>query len=570
MASSSRQPAALGSIRFDSNDHHYGLEQQMSQSTVVEPARVLTHDGSAHSREQSVQIEMKPLNGEGTLHAPPPHGADLHRRISTRVEDGLHDFVHRVEHGLYMDEFGQNRRRTMWDRFRGKGRRKITWVESAKNTVKCSILNVFLLFIPFAWAAHFTKDDNEWHSSNLIFILCFLSIIPLEKLFDFGGEQMALYTGKDLGDLIIVTLNNAVEATLAIILLLKCELRILQATIVGVVLLHLLLVPGTGFLTGGARIYEQSLHPHYTQLNHTLLAIGVLSLLVPAAFFAALDNGTTAESTLTDTASVNNFLKMSHGLAVILLTVYVASRVFLHNPPGEGNAFRPPAGAPKEVHNEEHHLEQKEPEVNSWFCAIFLIATIAVMAVTAEMLVESIEHVREDGNIGEEWFGLILLPIVSFSADGVVAILYFLRALLFLKPPPPKTLAEDRAIDLSIQFTLFWMPFLVLLAWWTGRPLMLLFDMYEVAVLLGACFLVNYVTADSKTNWAEGYIMVAFYFMIALVTWFYTGQTAIEEMLASCHGRELEGDPLGEAVAVIEKGVEVIAEDIVKRAVSLR
>lgn len=88
---------------------------------------------------------------------------------------------------------------------------------------------------------------------------------------------------------------------------------------------------------------------------------------------------------------------------------------------------------------------------------------------------ESIEHVREDGGITEEWFGLILLPIVSFSADGVVAILYFLRTIFFMKPQPPKTLAEDRAIDLSIQFTLFWMPFLVLLAWWTGRPLMLLF-----------------------------------------------------------------------------------------------
>lgn len=44
-----------------------------------------------------------------------------------------------------------------------------------------------------------------------------------------------------------------------------------------------------------------------------------------------------------------------------------------------------------------------------------------------------------------------------------------------MKPEPPKTLAEDRAIDLSIQFTLFWMPVLVLLSWWTGRPLMLLF-----------------------------------------------------------------------------------------------
>jgi Ca2+/H+ antiporter len=40
------------------------------------------------------------------------------------------------------------------------------------------------------------------------------------------------------------------------------------------------------------------------------------------------------------------------------------------------------------------------------------------MAFTAEMLVESIEYVREAGNIGEEWFGLVLLPIVSFAADG--------------------------------------------------------------------------------------------------------------------------------------------------------
>ena len=53
--------------------------------------------------------------------------------------------------------------------------------------------------------------------------VCILSIIPLEKLFDWCGEQMALYLGSNLGDLLIITLNNAVEATLAIILLLKCE-----------------------------------------------------------------------------------------------------------------------------------------------------------------------------------------------------------------------------------------------------------------------------------------------------------------------------------------------------------
>ncbi|EJD00396.1 uncharacterized protein FOMMEDRAFT_91401 [Fomitiporia mediterranea MF3/22] len=471
-----------------------------------------------------------------------------------------------------MDPTGQSRRREIWDRFCGKGRKKVGWRESARNTLFSSILNVLLIFIPFAWAAHFEKEEGTWVDDKVVFSLCFLAIIPLERLFEFGGEQMALYTGKDLGDLIIVTLNNAVEAALAIILLVRCELRILQSTIIGVVLLHLLLVPGTGFLTGGMGVYQQSLHPHYTQLNLTLLAVGVLSLLIPAAFFAALDNSTTAEAALEGQNSIDNFLKMSHGLAVILLTIYCASRIFLHNPPGDHNAFLPTDSAPKELHRHERHLLRTEPEVNPWFCALFLIATIVIMAITAVMLVESIEHVREDGKITEEWFGLILLPIVSFSADGAIAVLYFFRKMLFLKPESPKALAEGRQIELSIQFVLFWMPFLVLLAWWTNRPLLLLFDMYEVAVLLGACFLVNYITADSKTNWAEGYVMIAFYIMIAMCTWFYTGQGAIAAMLEGCHASlaEVEGDPLGEAVKMVEEAVSTVMEDVTKRTVAVK
>ena len=102
------------------------------------------------------------------------------------------------------------------------------------------------------------------------------------------------------------------------------------------------------------------------------------------------------------------------------------------------------------------------------------------------------------------WFGLILLPIVSFSGDGIVAVGNFsrnsykhLRRALRrrhtdLIPPTPNTdtldedlepfsseFAHGRPIDLSIQFTLWWTPFLVLLGWWTDRPMHLLF---------GACF----------------------------------------------------------------------------------
>ena len=119
------------------------------------------------------------------------------------------------------------------------------------------------------------------------------------------------------------------------------------------------------------------------------------------------------------------------------------------------------------------------------------------------------------------WLGLILLLIVSFAADGAIAILYFFRSIYhhyFQTPIEPISLAKARAIDLSVQFALFWMPVFVLIAWWSHKPLSLLFDLFEVAVLVGSIFLVNYVTADGKTNWAEGCAMVGFYAIIVSVS----------------------------------------------------
>ncbi|KAH9020320.1 hypothetical protein EDB85DRAFT_2153176 [Lactarius pseudohatsudake] len=418
-----------------------------------------------------------------------------------------------------------------WQRFSGRNRRKVGWWESAKAIFFVSWINSYLIFIPISWVSHF----NEW-AHGTTFALCYLAIVPLQKLFDWGGEQMAMYLGKDLGDLVVVTLNNAVEATLAIILLFRCELKLLQSTITGVVLLHLLLIPGVAFFTGGARIWEQQLHPHRSQLNHTLLTVGVLALTIPAAFFAATDtksnNGSENATAITDTVR-DDFLRISRGFAVILLVIYVGSRFYLHDSPGANNAFTLRPHIPEEVLRREKELEEAEPEVNPWACLILLAITVALMGVTAVFLVDSIEFVRRRVDVEEEWFGIILLPIVSFSADGTVAITFFIRQSLkafFNKPQPPESLAQARAIDMSIQFLLFWMPFVTLLGWWTNKPMSMLFDLFEVTLLVGACFLVNYVTADAKTNWAEGSILIAFYAMIGLSAWYYPGQNEVRIM----------------------------------------
>ncbi|KAJ3897498.1 hypothetical protein F5879DRAFT_17235 [Lentinula edodes] len=423
-------------------------------------------------------------------------------------------------------------------RFVREGKRQIGVLESLKAIATSSWLNLFYIFIPISWAFHFTNHQNaeepeEIWPFTVTFTMSLIALVPLERSLEYGGDQISLYCGKEIGDLIIVTLNNAVEATLAIILLVKCELRLLQATIIGVVLLHLLFVPGIAFIIGGAKLIYQSLNPHSAQLNHILLLMGVLTLLLPTALFTTV--GTASANSTTD--SIREIVLMiSHGSAVILLVVYAYSRVFLYNPPGDGNAFRPLPDAPTAFLEEERALLNEEPEVNQWVCIVFLLATIAIMAPTAEWLVDGVEIVRSSSEIQEEWFGLILLPLSSFAADAILALGYFIRTtvqyILGWKRPPTRV-AKARSIDVAIQFNLFWLPFIILLGWWSNRPMTLLFDTFEVSILIGACFLVNFVTADAKTNWAEGATMVSFYVMIALTAWFYTGDERITAILSS-------------------------------------
>ncbi|KAH8827594.1 hypothetical protein DL96DRAFT_1463828 [Flagelloscypha sp. PMI_526] len=475
------------------------------------------------------------------------------------------------------------------ERWTRPGKRKVGIWESFKNIATSSYLNFFLIFLPCSWAAHFSNaaSHEKYVRYWVTFFFSFLAIIPLEKLAEWGGEQMSFYVGPNIGDLIIVTMHNAVEATLGLILLSKCELRLLQATIIGVVLLRLLLVPGAAFIVGGVRVRHQEIKSKYLELGQTLLVIGVMALLLPVAFSAALrttqitDASGQIADVLTD-AQRNQLLQNSRGLAVILLTIYIASRIFMHRPPvdasgkDEEKVIRRATVRQQRLKEEKRHArkstiiheeeeEEEEPEINPWVCIILLLVVLGLLAVTAEWLVYSIDFVRKEGHIGQEVFGLIIIPIVSFSADAAVTIGYFMRStishLVGSKPQAPDMLASARGIDLSVQFTLFWIPFIVLVGWFTGKPMTLYFDTFEVASIIAACFIVNHITADNKTNWAEGYAMVGFYMIIALFAFNYPGQTQLQ-LVDVCGSVEeamkkiAEGVLFGEVGEYEEKGAE--------------
>jgi Ca2+:H+ antiporter len=76
------------------------------------------------------------------------------------------------------------------------------------------------------------------------------------------------------------------------------------------------------------------------------------------------------------------------------------------------------------------------------------------------------------------WFGLVLLPLISFSGDGVITFSYAFQNMFFHHGKEPHALADAQPIDLSIQFALFWTPVLILIGWMIGKPLPLLFGTY--------------------------------------------------------------------------------------------
>lgn len=133
MASSS-QP----SLSAPGSRNPYRSSFQESPTSITQPE---SPHNSPHSNEAGIPMEMRPMHADGSA-LEVRHAAPDHRRFSSRVEDGLHNFVNRVEYGLYMDPSGRSRRHSVWERLTGKNRKKVKWSTSANNTVRSSSTSV--------------------------------------------------------------------------------------------------------------------------------------------------------------------------------------------------------------------------------------------------------------------------------------------------------------------------------------------------------------------------------------------------------------------------------------------
>ncbi|RHZ43434.1 putative membrane bound cation transporter [Aspergillus thermomutatus] len=182
-----------------------------------------------------------------------------------------------------------------------------------KEVLCHSWVNVLLVFVPVGIAV-----EAVGLNPAVIFAMNAVAIIPLAGILSHATECVASRLGDTVGALINVTFGNAVELIIFIALV-KNEIRIVQASLLGSILANLLLILGMSFLLGGLRFQEQIYNSTVTQMSACLLSLSVTSLLLPTAFHASWSNSASAD---------RNTLKVSRGTSVVLLLVYILYIIF--------------------------------------------------------------------------------------------------------------------------------------------------------------------------------------------------------------------------------------------------
>lgn len=382
-------------------------------------------------------------------------------------------------------------------------------------SVKNIIFLGFLGFIPLSIAGQFLG----W-SDLIIFILAGLAIIPLAGWMGTATEEIAVVLGPSLGGLMNATFGNATELIIAVFALREGLVNVVKSSITGSIIGNLLLVMGLSMLLGGLKFKEQTFQPTVARLNASAMNLAVISILLPTAV------------DFTSTGIPEPLLqRLSISVAVVLMLVYgltllfsMKTHTYLYDvgvakldpefSQGSGHASGTegsPAPSTTEtlVSTDEGHGHQ--PNIKLWV-GVLLAATLAV-AVESEFLVSTLEVASKQLGFSELFTGVIILPVIGNAAEHATAVTVALKNKM--------DLSVSVAVGSSLQIALFVAPLLVIIGALMGQPMDLDFNNFELLSVAVAVLVANSISADGKSNWLEGTLLLATYTVVALSFYFH-------------------------------------------------
>ena len=357
-------------------------------------------------------------------------------------------------------------------------------------SIKDLIFAVLLVFVPISLAAEYL----HWGELT-VFITACLAILPLAAWMGTATEEIAIVVGPSLGGLLNATFGNATELIIAIVALKAGAINVVKASLTGSIIGNLLLVLGFSMLLGGLRYKEQEFQPTIARINASTMNLAVIAILMPTAV-----NYT---SSGVDEATMQ---KLSLVVALVMIAVYLLTLFFSM----KTHSYLYDLG----VEAEEGGGFNAEGELpNVWLWSGVLLGITLLVAVESEMLVGALKEATEQLGLTELFTGIILLPIVGNAAEHATAVVVAMKNKM--------DLAVSVALGSSLQIALFVAPVLVIVGYFLHQPMDLNFNPFELVAVMVAVLIANSVSADGRSNWLEGTLLLATYFVIGAAFFFH-------------------------------------------------
>jgi Ca2+:H+ antiporter len=274
-----------------------------------------------------------------------------------------------------------------------------------------------------------------------------------------------------------------------------------KASLVGSVLGNSLLVLGASMLVGGWKREKQTFNRTAAHTQAGMLLLAAAALIMPAIFQLIHGGGLPRVSEERHNFG-SDLESLSIGVAVVLILSYVAGLWFSLK-------------THRDLFNVSHD-DDDEVSSSTWTIkksVILLAIAGAFVGLMSEILVSSIEDASKQIGLSQFFVGVFIVAIVGNAAEHYVAVVVAAKNKM--------DLAVNIAIGSSAQIALFVAPILVLLSFFFGPyPMALVFNGYELAGLLAAVLIANFLASEGESTWFEGVQLLALYAVLGLVFFF--------------------------------------------------
>lgn len=208
------------------------------------------------------------------------------------------------------------------------------------------LVNILWPFVPAAILLFYLRRE----STLIVFAINYIAMLPAANLLGFAGQELARKLPKVFGILLEITFGSVVEIVLFMVLIKKDHgeghyVPVIKAAILGSILTNLLLCLGLCFFVGGFKRHEQEFHEAVSEVGSGLLLVAGFALLIPSAFFSALQSSAyragdaipkdaegNSQEVFTMARLLHDTLAISRGTAIILLVAFVLSVHFPFSP----------------------------------------------------------------------------------------------------------------------------------------------------------------------------------------------------------------------------------------------